>query len=71
MTTPSVNATTNVEVNDSCNCCWFWRRRKPKQPVITVTEEVFKRTVIREESTSDLAEGTRKDLQSREYSQIK
>jgi hypothetical protein len=28
MTAPiSVNAQTDVEINDSCNCCFPWRRR--------------------------------------------
>lgn len=74
MATPlSVNANTKVEVNDSCNCCWFWRRkqRKPSEhqhDVITVTDEVYHRTIIQVERQESQGEESMTDLRSRVYS---
>lgn len=53
MTAPlSVNAQTHteIEVHDSCNCClpWFKKKRKDSE-TITVTEEVFHKTIIQVE----------------------
>ena len=54
MTAPlSVNAQahTEVEVNDSCNCCLPFRRGKRKDSkTVTVTEEVFHKTVTQVET---------------------
>lgn len=74
MATPlSVNPNTNVEVVDSCNCCWFFRK-KPKAKhhnTVTVTDEVFHRTVTRVERQESQGEENGKDLQSKGYSQLK
>ena len=59
MTQPlSVNAQTNVELNESCNCCWFFKRKKPK-PVV-VAEEIAKKILTPEEKqVSQVGEKTK------------
>lgn len=70
MATPlSVNAKTNVEVNDSCNCCWFFRK-KPKEKhrnTVTVTDEVYHRTITRVEREVSQEEENGKGSQSKVY----
>ncbi len=44
----SVHATGAIKVKESCNCCsGFFSKPKEQSPVVTVTEEVFQRTVVR------------------------
>ena len=65
----SVKAKTNVEVNDSCNCCWFFRSKPKEKPrcVVQVTDEVYHRTIIQVEMEESQAEESGKDLQSKVY----
>ncbi len=49
MTAPlSVNAVTDVEINDSCNCCLPFRRKNKHKEIDKKTEEVFERHVPKE-----------------------
>ena len=63
MTAPlSVNATSEVEVNDSCNCCIPSRKDKKKHrkdvKTVTTTDETCHKTITRVETQGCQTEGT-------------
>lgn len=65
MTAPlSVNATSEVEVNDSCNCCIPSRKKKKAHrkdsKVVTTTDETYHKTITRVETQECQMEGTPK-----------
>ncbi len=68
MAVPNINANTQVEMSDSCNCCWFFRRKKPKDSLVKITEGVYHKTMIQEEIQESRVEETLKDLQSGDHS---
>jgi len=47
----NVQAHTDVEVNDSCNCCIPFRKKDRKDSrVIITTDETYHKTITREET---------------------
>lgn len=42
--TPNVN--TQVAINDSCNCCWPFKRKRKDKNIVTTTDDVYHKTII-------------------------
>ena len=71
MVTPNINANTQLELNDSCNCCFFRRRKRPVKKIDSTTEDIYQK-VLREEGIPVApVEETPKGSQLKDHSRTK